>query len=158
MPFLSGGHSLTGWHCKLRSNTEGCRNQPCQYAGIVLAEDCSKNGVGAVQRRTLPVFRRHIMLEDAVEFHAFASLEVNMLVTNGIPLGRPLSYRLVLQIASSHERLARQTLPLPSCTMHWCSSMPHNQTARCVPSFGSRWWCPRWLQQWSSGSIALVVR
>jgi hypothetical protein len=40
---------------------------------------------------TVRVFRQIFTLEDAIGPHA-CSLEANMRVTNGIPLGRPLSY------------------------------------------------------------------
>jgi hypothetical protein len=39
-------------------------------------------------------FRQDFALEDAIDIHAFAPLEVAIPVTNGIPLGRSLSYRL----------------------------------------------------------------
>ena len=44
---------------------------------------------------TVRVFRKKIYLEDAIGSHA-CSLEASMRVTNGIPLGRPLSYRFTL--------------------------------------------------------------
>jgi hypothetical protein len=45
--------------------------------------------------RTVRVFRQKFTLEDAIGSHA-CSLEASMRVTNGIPLGRPLSYRFTL--------------------------------------------------------------
>jgi hypothetical protein len=44
---------------------------------------------------TVRVFRQKFTLEDAIGSHA-CSLEANMRVTNGIPLGSSLSYRLTL--------------------------------------------------------------
>jgi hypothetical protein len=51
---------------------------------------------------TVRVFRQKSTLEDAIELHAFAPLEVSRRVTNGILLGCPLSYRFTLQIGSKH--------------------------------------------------------
>jgi hypothetical protein len=42
------------------------------------------------------VFRQKFTLEDTIGSHAFAPLEANMRVTNGIPLGSSLSYQLML--------------------------------------------------------------
>jgi hypothetical protein len=41
-------------------------------------------------------FRQKFTLEDAFKFHAFAPLEASKRVINGIPLGRPPSYRFTL--------------------------------------------------------------
>jgi hypothetical protein len=49
--------------------------------------------VAAVRRAFLDGY---LHSRNAVEFHAFAPLEANMRVTNGIPLGLSLSYYLKL--------------------------------------------------------------
>jgi hypothetical protein len=45
---------------------------------------------GLLETRTVRVFGQELTLEDAIEFHAFAPLEANMRVANGIRLGWPL--------------------------------------------------------------------
>jgi hypothetical protein len=82
MAFLSGGHFLTGSHCKLRPNSNNV------YKG------CAGRGPGSV-KGTVRVFRQDFALEDAIGSHA-CSLEASSRATNGIPLRRPLSYRFTL--------------------------------------------------------------
>jgi hypothetical protein len=48
-------------------------------------------------------FEQDFSLEDAIGSHAFPPLEANMRVTNSIPLGSPLSYRLSSYLGRNTE-------------------------------------------------------
>jgi hypothetical protein len=62
-------------------------------------DDADKNG--RIVNGTVRVFEHDFTLEDAIGYHA-CSLEANMYVINGIPLGSPLLLPLSPQIASKH--------------------------------------------------------
>jgi hypothetical protein len=83
VPVLDGEGSLVSLPLSvdtMRRYTEGCGGrQPSSSAVDGDGDDL----------RTVRVFRQTFTLEDAIGSHA-CSLEANMRVTNGIPLGSPL--------------------------------------------------------------------
>ena len=63
-------------------------------------------------------FRQKFTLEDAIGSHA-CSLEANMRVTNGTPLGSSLFYQLTLYIVSQHRRSAQRQHVVVRCSCFW---------------------------------------
>ena len=94
MAFLSGVHCPYRCHHNSCPNTEGTTNDITNNFTAVLNRAHTNDEFAPFG--PVLVFDRNLRLGDDIEFHAFAPLEASRRVTNGIPLGWPLSDRFTL--------------------------------------------------------------